>query len=84
MNQFEGNKNKYDSNIVRFCIQNINLDNMAPKSKFENSHENSHTSQFEDSQYKYEMFKNTFFTEHVRMTASKSQCNSPKYEFVVL
>ena len=28
-----------------------------------------------------EIFKSTIFTEHVRATASTSQCNSAKYEF---
>ena len=31
--------------------------------------------------YLVEIFKSTFFTEHVRTTVSTSQCNSAKYEF---
>ena len=41
--KFEGNKKKYESNILRYYISNIKLGKLAPKWK-SRLHENSHNS----------------------------------------
>ena len=57
MGQFESNKDKYGSNILRSYMQNINLGNLVSKLKSSNLHKNLLPSSFEDSKYKYDMVK---------------------------
>ena len=57
--QFEGSKNEYDSNILRFNTNNSSNNNkfgkIDPKINLSlNLHENLHTSQFEYNGYKYD------------------------------